>query len=285
MSAPNAIVAPPVQPPRYGLIVAAPVVDDPSWRWAEGFKFDPEGCAPGGVVDITRCGSFGDALDPGRGPAVVDGDPFVVWAGDECSAFGYAARDWQGRARRALEASQSYNFAHELWTGDLGDAAGLSNSALVDITSDTLTDGAVDEVEALACVEQALATKLRGRRAMVHVSVQLFTHLAARQVLVRDGALWTTPVGSVVVADAGYTGSGPGDVAASTSQWIYGTSMLSLRLGPVETVGGPEDASGFAHSDNTVQVWAFRPVAFVWDECAHVAAEVDIAVCALDGVS
>lgn len=285
MAAPNAIAAPPVQPPRYGLIVAAPVVDDASWRWGEGFTFDPEACAPGGVVDITACGSFGDPIDPQRGPANVDGDPFVVWAGDECSSFGYGARDWQGRARRALEAGQSFAMAHELWTGDLGDSAGLANTALADLTSDTLTAGPDDPVDALACLDQGLATVLRGRRGMIHMTVQAFTHLAASQALVRDGALWTTPIGSVVVADAGYTGSGPGDVAAATSQWMYGTSMLSLRLGPVETVGGPEDASGFAHSDNTVQVWAFRPVAFVWDECAHVAAEVDIAVCALDGVS
>lgn len=284
MAARNAIVAPPAQPPRYGLIVAAPVVDDPTWRWGEGFTFDPESCAPGGVIDITRCGSFGDPLDPQRGPANVNGDAFVVWGGDECSSFGYEARDWQGRARRALEGSQSFSLAHELWTGELRDSVGLANAALTDATSDTITSAASDVVDALACLDQALATALRGRRGMVHMTVQAFTQLAARQALVRDGAMWTTPIGSVVIADAGYTGSGPGDIEAAGSQWLYGTSMLSLRLGPVETQGGP-NAVGVDVSNNRVQVWAFRPVAFVWDECAHVAAQLDLDTCAIAGAS
>lgn len=281
----NAIVAPPAQPPRYGLIAAAPVVEDAEWRWGEGFTFDPEACAPGGREAID-CGSFADALDPVRGPANVDGDPFVVWAGDECSTFGYGARDWQGRARRALAAIESFELANELWTGDLRDAETLSNVALTDLTSDRLTAAAVSPQDALGMIEQALGVCGKGRRGMVHVSPQVLTELVGGGggPVTQQGGVYLTPMGHLVVADAGYDGSGPGGAAAGSTQFIYGTSMVSLRLGPVEVVGGP-NSMGVDVSNNRMTTLAFRPVAYVWDECCHVAAEVDVAVPAIGGAS
>lgn len=277
------VTAPPAQPPRYGLVPAAPTVEDGDLRWTGGLIFDPEQCGVGGAVAMECAGSVGTAIDPARSPANVEADPFAVWAGDECSTIGFAARDWEGRARRQLLATESFQVASELWTGTLRDSAGLVNRALVDADSDTVTDGPTSVTGAIACLEYALGRALQGRRGMIHVTTQLLTYMQALRLVEVAGGLVTTALGTVVVADAGYDGSGPGGDPAGASQWAYATSMLQLRLGPVEVIG--DEVSQIDRSVNTRSVVAVRPVAVQWDECAHIAAEVDLAVCLIGGAS
>lgn len=234
-------------------------------------------------------------------PGVVEGVPIWLWAGDRCSAFGSAARDWQGRARRQLALIESKLLAAELWDGDLtGDDDVVDNDTPLENRylagpggwSDTVTSGPTDLVRALACVEQGMAHYLNGGQGMIHLTNSLLVHLVAAQVLTRQGNVWTSPAGHIVVADAGYTGSGPNGVAADAdSQWIYGTPVIQVRLSPVEVIPGDitqARALGEAldNSVNTIRVYAGRAAAFQWtSECAHVAAQVDEGVCLLGGVS
>lgn len=271
--------APMAQPPRYGLLAAAPTIDDTTNRWQGGFSFAPEQCAGGGTF-TTDCDGGTDALDSFENPAVVDGEAFGVFAGDRCSTFGINERDYVGRAQRQLAATESYLIADELWNGGLG----LDSFHLTDVSSDTVTDGPASPLVALACVEYALGRESRGSRGMIHVTTALLTHLLAAQVVFRDGQLWTTAMGTIVVADAGYDGTGPGDVLATTSQWMYGTGLISVRLSPVEVLPGDLSQAVDRHT-NTVTYVAQRLVALVTDACAHVAAEVNVGMCALDGVS
>jgi hypothetical protein len=293
------VQAPPARPPLYGLLAAAPTVDDPELRdLAGGWKFQPEGCGLGGI-DLPTCEGNVGAMDPSDGPAQVEGMPVWVWEGDECSTFGFGARDWMGRARRALAATESFRIARELWDGDLAAAEVAEDPTFPNrwlaspgADSDTVTSGASDVKAALACVEQALGEALRGQRGMVHVTPQVLTHLAGAQLGTQNGGVWTTPMGNVIVADAGYTGAGPGGAAADgTGQWIYGTPMLQVRLGPVEVIPGNIDnatemARALDRGDNTVLVYAGRLAGIQWaNECAHIAAQVDVPVCAIGGAS
>ncbi len=282
------VTAPPAQPPRYGLIAAAPELGGPLAEWANGFRFLPEQCAGGGREAITCLGDT-SLIEPDENPDEVTGDPFVVWAGDECRTVGYQSRNLEGRARRLLAAIESYEIANELWTGTLRDSttAGtypMSNRALADVAADTLTDGPTAEVAALGCIEYGLGVALRGARGMVHTSTQVLTHLAAEGAIHRDANLWLTPTGNLVVADAGYDGSGPNGELAGASQWIYGTEMIALRLGPVEVV--PADiGQALDRSVDRLRYLAQRVVAYMWPACCHLAAEVDVGVCLTGGLS
>ena len=86
---------------------------------------------------------------------------------------------------------------------------------------------------------------------MIHCTPQVLTHLVDRGSVIKEGNVWVTPMGHIVVADAGYSGDGPdADAADSTSQWMYGTSLLSVILGPVEIIPGTlEDARISGSSD------------------------------------
>lgn len=285
---PEPIAAPPARPPRFGLIASAPVGDGGGARWQHGFAFQPEGCGAGGRVTVD-CAGTSDVLDSTPGPGNEDGEPFAVWASDECSTFGFESRDWQGRARRQLAAIESYEIANELWTGDLNLPGVVS---LADPTADTLTaagqpKGAVD---ALGLLEQGLAQCNKGRQGMVHVTPLLLTHLVTNDSVRLDGTTYITPNGHIVVPDAGYPGTGPNGEAAGATQWAYATSFVQVMLGPVDVIpASMTDARQLAQSMdravNSIVVYAERLAAWQWDHCCHVAVQVDLPMPLVGGAS
>jgi hypothetical protein len=281
-----------VRPPRYGLLAAAAAVDDGE-RWEMGFTFTPEACGTSGRETFDRCQWTTNEMDPDRPPAAVTGDAFVVWAGERCSTIGYAARDWQARARRQLEATRSYEVANELWTGDLLAAdPDMEGRALTDARADVLTNGATSIVAALSCLDAGLTVCGRGRQGMIHVTPQVHAHAVAAQWSMLSGTTWMSPNGHIVVADAGYTGEGPADnvnAAPGASQWAYATSLIAVRLGEVRVTPPAMDADGLPQTmtpaTNSLFVLAMQPAAYQWDECCHLAAQIDLATCLVGGAS
>lgn len=291
------IAAPPARPPRFGLFASASVSDGGAARWQQGFAFQPEACGASGRVAV-ECEGDTSALDIADRPGTVGGMPFAVYATDECSTFGFSARDWQGRARRQLAATESYEVAAELWTGSLGltiddrDGNPQPVRSLAKAGADTLTSAgsAADPIDALALIEQGLAQCNRGRQGMVHITPQMLTYLVTNDSVRLDGTTYITPNGHIVVPDAGYPGTGPNGEPASSTQWAYGTSMIAVLVGPVELIPGTlEDARSMAQaldrSVNTAVVYAQRLAAWLWDECCHVAAQVDLPMPLVGGAS
>lgn len=284
------VAAIPVRPPRFGLVAASSALGavDERWQADRGFESVPEGCGESGVLAL-ECEGDTAQMTVAGGQGLNAGTPFVVWAGDRCSALAFQSRDWQARARRQLEVTRSFQIARELWDGALA-AGGIDNPLLTDLTSDTVTAGAADPVDALACLEAGMAEQGFGRQGMIHMPPQLMAHYVAASAVVRDGATFVSPMGHVVVPDAGYTGSGPGGSAAGASQWMYGTDVIALRLAEVMTVptslsDARDLASAMDRTVNDITVWAVQVVAYQWDRCVHVAAEVDLPVCAVGGGS
>lgn len=290
----TAVEATPAQPPRYGLLVAAQTQIGDAGRWQFGVAWEPEQCGSSGREAVDCFGST-PALDANVSPGTRTGDPFMVYASDRCSPFGFQARDWAARATRQLEATQSFEVADELWSGTLRDAAGVDdqladNPALTDSSSDTVTSGAADPIDALACLEQGLSECSRGRRGMIHATPQTLVRWVAAQAVRLEGGQYLSPLGNIVVADAGYDGSGPGGSAAGASQWAYATGLISIRLSTPQVIPGTlENAQSIAQAlnreDNTLDVYAQRLALIQWDECCHIAAELDLATCAVGGAS
>lgn len=313
------IEAPQLRPPNYGLIAAALAADlvsedgpplrqlldpatrdngpgegdlgleqgTPAWggtagvdqRWLNGWKFVPEPCTGGGAGAIL-CDGDTSMIPQGDSPGEVTGDPIFVWAGDRCSTVGWQYRDYVGRALRLLAGVQSYELAAELWTGAISTAAGLGNLTLNDLSGDPQTTVAATPDVALSYIEQGLSDRLRGRRGMVHMTPQLLTLMVANGKLRREGNLWLTAMDSIVVADAGYDGSGPGGVAPGATQWIYGTSMIRVMLGPIAVWPGPDKSDAVLRQAinrdiNEITYYAERPAGWLWDRCGLVSAEVN----------
>lgn len=290
------VKSPPVEPPDTGLIasLSGPYLDPPDQtidghenRFEAGFSFNPEQMAAAGA---------GAAFDPCNRPSRtiqanlgnVSAMPFVCWAGDSCSAFGWSAHDFEGRARRALVAVESKQIAQELWKGTLAQAAGWANHYLAsDAYTDTLTHGPVSPSNALALLEQGIAQTSNGQRGMIHCTPQLGSLLSELGNVFRTpaGNLIQTYRGTIVVPDAGYDGSGPqGQPAIDGSQWAYATLMVTVRR--AEIVVYPETlAEAVNRSSNFVEYTATREAAYAYPWCTQVAVEVNMPLALIGGTS
>lgn len=292
MVARQAVEAPTPRPPRFGIVAAAPVIGDGA-DWFAGFKFNPEGCGSSGRVAV-NCAGNTDQMDEAERRPQVEGDPFALYASNECeTTLGFQQADYEARARRALQTTMSYEIANEIWRGDLTQGAdGLVNLPLTSLEGDVVTSGAAEPIDALACLEAGLASALKGRQGMIHITPQLLTQLKGAYVVELVGNTYMSPNGHIVVPDAGYDGSGPGvtPVPAGNSQWAYATSLISLRLGPVDVIPNTlaearDYAAAISRPTNKIRIWATQLVAYEWDECALLQAEVFLPICAVGGVS
>ena len=281
------IPSPTADPPRYGvipLLARSEVPAELAARFALGWSFLSEGCDSSGAEPLASCGSVDVTADiPQAGP--LSGQPVFLWAEDSCSAFGFRARDWEGRVRRALEAHQSYDLAAELWDGAAALAGGLDNPwyTQADIEVSAGTPLAVGK--ALGCLEQALGLHLKGMPGLVHFTPQALTQLVQLGAVWRDGAVWRSPMGHLVVADAGYSGNGPGGDVAGETQWAYATPMIQVYLDPIRLIpGSPDEREALAAMMDTrlndITVRAGRLAAAVWaNDCLLAAAELDLPIC------
>lgn len=275
------IQAPTLRPPRYSLLGIAETVTVPDEVWGAGYVFDPEArpnpdgedadmygteILYGWVDDNPASGDVCDVaytIDPDREGlrTAVTGYPFLVWAADRCSTFGHQARDWQGRAQRLLRSVESCQVAKMLWDGE-GTELCPSLSELA-----TVTDVNVGVAEAIGRLEKAVAVTSAGAAAMFHMSPFLLSQAVTAEVLWRDGAVWRTPMGHTVVADAGYSGIGPTD---ATYETVLATPMIGVALSPVEMVPGTfqqaiDWAQALDRATNTVLIRAQRQALLVWD--------------------
>lgn len=270
------VPAPPIQPPRVSLLTAAQVIADGADRWGQGYVFVPEGNASGGGVADPCAGSFTQV----RPPASVEVQPFYVWEGDTCTRLSRTYDEIVARARRNLQGSESYHIAREFWKGTLATAMGWTDQpVLASPDSDTLTNGPAQPLDALACLEQGLATAQRGRRGMIHATHALATYWQSLYLLHTEGTNLLTALGTIVVVDAGYDGSGPdGQAAVDGSQWAYATGLVQVRLDQVTTLPDTE-AQALNRENNDVTAYASRLASPSWDLEAHLAAEVDVPFC------
>lgn len=237
--------------------------------------------------------------------------PYFAWAGDECSTYGFPAHYYAERALLRLALLDSFIIANELWDGALvrqenaagntmpnwffsqvNGAAGVAANAA---TAEILNGGnAADPEAALGYLEDALARCLRGPVGFIHCTPGVLTQWQSHGQVheVRDPvsgdatpeSYLTSPMGNIVVADAGYSGHGPGgypggptgaNAAAAGAVWAYATSPVYVRRGNPLILGAPLSISpdgsilpfgGFDPDANDLKTIAERPVAAWWDD-------------------
>lgn len=295
------VPAPQLQVPRMGLVRSAVEVDDEldldvqareeafdggvlQPAWAGGLVFEAMSCetvaprALGCDIDPTPAPKAA-ADNPGNVPY----EPFLVMGADKCSTMD-RTRNRRERARLQLLATESWQIAREVWEGAVARSVNpdLPNAYLASSTTDVLDATPVGYVSALAELEAALLDCMHGARGMIHASPYTLT-LWAEAGLVRttDQGIILTTLDTIVVADAGYTGSGPGgdpgdppepaDLAVSA--WAYGTGLVHLRRGLIYEVG--DETSQIDRATNTWEVFVERPVAAYWSPCCQLGINVD----------
>lgn len=275
------VPAPLAEPPRPGSGALLPTLGRLVTELANdrevGFATNPENCGESGTLPLDPCVQSGSKTVP-ENQAALEAWAFEVWAGDKCAPW-ELGRDWRGRALRQLAASLSYQVANELWTGTQAQAmTDAPNAWLASAGSDVLTAGATAATDALAVLEYGLGECFHGARGVIHATRHAATYWAQLGLLRREGNQLLTFLDTIVIADAGYDGSGPDAQAAEDgSQWAYATGIPLVRLGPEHTVPDGDDLGpALNRSTNVIEYRAERRAAVGFSPCCHLAAEIDL---------
>jgi hypothetical protein len=245
-------------------------------------------CPDGRVTVVELCDTdvaLDELLDLDRDPTRI-WQPLAAVAGDECGSRQWRAPGATDRARDYLRAYRHAAIARQFWTGeiiepfDADPRYGNLWLAHPDVAQPD-TD-AVGTITGLALIEQAIAAC--GGPGFIHATVQLATMWAADGLVTFvNGSLQTVAMGSTVVVDAGYPGTGPGVETGSAppgTSWAYGTSTVWAAEGDIVLVPDPGSANSWAESlDRTVNrlTWyAWQAWLVLWDGCCHVGQEIDL---------
>jgi hypothetical protein len=261
-------------PPLTGLVASADRPPDTGERWEQGFSWIPERC--GSAYQLVPWCSVADpnpCVSP-RYAGTYYRPPGVRFA-DQCSTLGGALDT--DRLQRIAEATTPFVIARELWDGAMGQAdswtmsgVAYTNARLADPSAVVVPGSATTLQGRLAALEQAAVEAARGQRIMIHLPTIGTGDLA--MYVRREGTNLLTRQDNLVVVDAGYPGTGPAGQAVSTTAWAYATSMVQVRISPLEIITDP--AQTVDRSTNTVTAWAERVFAATFDPCVHFAVQI-----------
>lgn len=241
-------------------------------RWMSGVSWIGELCPELEIVD--PCAELDDS-SPASGGEFRYAVPLGYRMRAQCTTMG-GPRSYpvvRDRLARQAEAVASFAIARELaqgagaqanpFDGPSG-ATGLVNPYFSDGNAETIT-GATSVLDALGLLEQEARDRTLGMQVFLHIPIRIATQVAAQ--LQRTGNELRTHTDAIVVADAGYTGRGPG--ANPTGTWGYATGPVFAKLGPTAVID--EAAATIDRRTNTQEIWADRMFMAGFDPCCQLA--------------
>lgn len=214
-------------------------------------------------------------------------DSFAVYTWLDCSLVGTGETELRRRTEAAHNNNVQYVVERTFWTGgSFATSPHLAEDAPITETvggstvnlqtaASVLVTGAVDVVEAIGRLEQAMAD-CYGGTPFIHVPRGVTAHLAANHLL-RDtgGRFLTTVNGSIVVPAPGYPGTSPAGVApAAGTTWLYATG--SVKMWQSDLMWQAHDARELLNRtlNDTVLIVEQR-FTLAWD-CCHFAIPVSL---------
>lgn len=277
---------PQAQPGRRGLLQAAVPANLPT-GWENGFSFDADSCDVAGPQPI-ECGPLTPAKNVVANAGIVDYNPFLTFGVDRCSTMDNG-RDREGRARRNLIATESWQIEREFFDGVATKAHNEANGSPGDIALNPyLTDGetasaawmgSLPTTLALARLERALIDCLHGQRGMIHATPDVVTMWQSGGALRVEGNTLLTVLDTIVVPGSGYSGNGPdGTNDGPDVSWAYGTGLVYLQQGQIIDAHADFPQARVDRDVNTT-TWRFERInALLFATCCVIGVAVDMTV-------
>lgn len=275
------MAAPAVEPYKYGLFSVAqmPAAEsDPHWQC--GVTYEPFSCDKSSAVG-DYCPTP-PALVPGpktvpEGVDQVNGLPFTVYDGFNCSIVGRSEADIMERARQALALGERRAVEEAYWTGAVGNRPRLADPSAVvlnAVPAPTAAD-ALTPVAGIAALENYLASNYGGT-GIIHGPRGVSALLARYHLAFAEGTVLRTLVGTPVALGGGYTvNTGPDGVEAPPgTAWLYATGNVVIRRSEV-WVNPDSVAQALNRTSNNVTLLAERTYV-VTHECLLAAVLINI---------
>jgi hypothetical protein len=217
-----------------GVLSAAELDERGDNQWFKGLEFDMELCVSGGprVVSM-QCPPPVEQLKlTQRGYDTEWSEPFVVYAGYECSAGGELLSEAWAHAGAILDDGWVWALERALWTGLDQDGnsfrMSLAGGDPVDLTPGA---GAVDVASAVSLLEGH--AKDFPCSPVIHAPVDASAFLAEKAQLRHEGGRTTTALGTPVALGSGYPLTGPGGSAPGAGEaWMFASGGVRITTGP-----------------------------------------------------
>jgi hypothetical protein len=259
----------------YGLLSpAVKVIEDNDPHWQNGFTYDTLGCA--GTTSIhSVCVSASATSVSATGEQFRKYRPFTVRTTFACSTMSRTPEELETLAKNELDIVLQKAIEKEFQGGVLAeaeatavaDAEELPNRYLSDDEAVSLSGTAVKPRLGLALLEGAIGTAGNGAQGVIHAPRSA---IEAMSLPISEGGVLRTKLDTPVVAGVGYEES-----AGDTTVTLYGTSAVTVRLGPVVVI--PEKVSQAVNrANNTTTYYVERVAAVTWDSCAHYSVSIDL---------
>lgn len=260
-----AVSAPRIRPPRQSLLAVASVETRTDDRFVAGMQWNPEPLREEGSgdlgtwkVDAANTAMSGSSISP-----FASGSAYGVWAGTHLTTFGMSNDMWESakeRVLRKLQTYESYAVETQLWSDPLG----VNPDIKLTSTRATLAgaSGGQSIVKSIGILDQAIAATWG--YGMVHMRPQALAGAVAAEVVEKNGNVYTTPLGNVVVPGAGYSGLSPAGSGSVGDEFIIATPEVQVLRSGIQVL--PNNMSeAVDRTVNTAKIYAMRLYATVWD--------------------
>ena len=262
---PHAVVNGPVPlAPRVGLVKQAVIVPTDDDRWINGVQVWPYPADDVSSFDPCGTGSPAPFKGDGEAPETAEFAAQTLYLPITCTARSIHDQDtYVARATIAMEANESAEIEDQFWSG----TAQPLSPHLTDANATVLFGGAPTDVfNGLAELEGAIAAT--GRAGMIHAPWPLVSVWSSNYQVYWNGSTLQTVLGTIVVAGAGYDGSGPaGEAVPSAGQsWAFATGLVELRRSDLFVIPGTiAQAITMSPNRNDITYRAERYALATWD--------------------
>ena len=280
---PDIAAAPQARGQRPGLLTAASNMGNlTDHQSGGGVTFFPDTCGishdwPMECGDESPSESPANLLtfDPDDGP--IAGAPFAVYAGLECGSAGRTSNRMRSRVLLRLRNSEQVgverNFSEILVASGAPELAPDNSTSIVNVVA-TLEQWlyGVQEV-ATTTVGVSVAGGQYGNVGYLHVTPRTFEYMTSEHLLIKNGPLWTTQLGTIVVPGGGYSGIAPGGLTVTPGvDELYITGQVAYWRDAAPDV--PDVKETFDRTRNQWMAHAKRAYVVTYD-CLAAAAPFD----------
>lgn len=213
------------QPLPFGLFSVLSFREGEDSHWQFGVEFEALNCGDVGGISGPSCAVGFTSVGLPRSletsaTQTGDANSFGVYGHHQCSPIGLSFEEAAALARERLLVGEERRVEQAFWTGDLGNTPSLQ-----DASTTALASGAAQQLPVgLGLLEEYIGDNY-GSLGVIHMSRKAATY--CHDFLEVRGKTLTTKLGTLVVAGAGYPGTGPtGQAAAGATQWVYATPAL-----------------------------------------------------------
>lgn len=266
----------------HGLLTSLTPVHLPDPHWQAGFQWESD-CSVEASSTLPPCPDPVVEKSVDGGLLFCSASPFSVYGSYKCSTGGRPVSESIEIASNRLKRNKERGVERIFWTG-ISQAGPVNPSlqggndtcGIVPIDLTPAMSNPLTAIGAIGALESSLSECIPGGVGVLHMNYGVLASLASNFLAEKIDGRYYTPSGQLIIAGAGYPGTGPGNVAADPGEsWIFATGNVAVYYSDIFMTPTKVDQA-VDRSLNNVTFYAEQTFSVIWECCVFA---VRISVC------